>query len=248
MMEATMKLRSALLCLLMLAVAVPAFAQGQLFLNFTDCNDANINRTLNCANTATGAGPVLVASMAPTAVVHAVIADLGYIDVVVGSDPVGMSAFWQFYTNGCAGAARIIFGADFTSNVNCVDVWGGQGSTGGQWGGATGPFPDGNRARVKWTTNVTPDLAFDVPAEKCYVERITLRQTHALTCAGCADMACFVYLSEALSLISGDSYLMTGGTGNGDFVTINDPANATRCPVPTPNRNTTWGQVKSLYR
>ncbi len=249
-----MKLRSALLCLLMLAVAVPAFAQGQLMLNHNTCSNVAVppakNKNLNCASsTATN---VMIASAVAASDVPGVIADLGFIDIEVGSDPTGLPPFWQyngigpgFPTGGCAGSARILFSADFTSVFDCADVWGGLGSTGGQWGGKTTPTPDGNRVRLKWTTVVTPDQAFGIPMDtEFYVERITLRQSQLASCPGCSTSVCAVYLSEALSLISGTTYNIEGV----DWISYNDPNNQKQCPSPTPAQNKTWGQVKALYR
>src|SRR5262245_59643213 len=100
--EATMKLRSALMCLCLLAIAVPAFAQeipGQLFLNQNECSLVpNLkNKDLACATTALN---ILVAEAMPAVAVNGVIADLGYIDVVVGTDPTSMPPFWHFETGG----------------------------------------------------------------------------------------------------------------------------------------------------
>jgi hypothetical protein len=251
-MEATMKLRSALMCLCLLAVAAPAFAQlipGQLYLNQNECSmvvNAH-NKDLACATTVLN---TLVCSAKPVANVSGVIADLGYVDVVVGTDPVSMPPFWHFETGGCAGSGRILFSADFTTNTGgCADVWAGLGSTGGQWGGATGPTPDGNRARVKWTTNVTPDLAFPVAGgTEAYIEKISLRNSPAATCAGCNTPACAVFLSEGLYLFAGGNVEIQGGAAGTEWFTFNDSQNATHCPAPTPTRSTTWGQVKSLYR
>src|SRR5262244_3693907 len=200
-----MTLRSAFLCLCLLAVAVPASAQeipGQLFLNQNDCSmtvpPPAHGKDLACATTALN---LLVAEAMPAVAVSGVIADLGYIDIVVGSDPLSMPPFWHFETGGCAGSGRIIFSADFTTNLNCTDIWGGLGSTGGQWGGASGPTPDGNRARVKWTTNVTPDLNFPIAAgTHAYIEKISVRNSPAALCAGCNTPACAVFLSEGLYL------------------------------------------------
>src|SRR5262249_32700471 len=80
-----MRLVTPVLCLCMVALAAPASAQGQLFLNFNDCNDTNVNKDLNCSST-TATTTVFVTAFVATAV-SGVIADLGYIDAVVGNDP-----------------------------------------------------------------------------------------------------------------------------------------------------------------
>ena len=243
---------STLLSLCVLAVATPAFAQpipGQLFLNFTDCPASARNKNLDC--TSTISTTVLIASANSAVDLNGVIADLGYIDVVVGTDPSSLPPFWQFQTGGCAGSGRIIFSADFTANNICTDIWAGLGSTGGQWGGVTGPIPDGNRARVKWTTNVVPDLNFPIPAgQESYIEKITLRQAPAATCPGCNAPACAVYLGEGLYMISGGSVEILGGTTGTEWLSFNDSSIIEMgCPpLVDPTLKSTWGQVKSLYR
>src|SRR5262249_54945411 len=141
--------------------------------------------------------------------------------------------------------------ADFTTNLNCTDIWGGLGSTGGQWGGASGPTPDGNRARVKWTTNVTPDLNFPIAAgTHAYIEKISVRNSPAALCAGCNTAACAVFLSEGLYLFAGGNVEIKGGAAGSEWFRFNDPSGAfTQCPpLADPTLKSTWGQVKSLYR
>src|SRR5215510_14043245 len=139
-----MRSLSTILFVCMLAVATPAFAEvipGQLYLNFDDCPLSARNKNLDC--TSTVSTTVIVASAGSSVDVNGVIADLGYIDVWVGSDPSSMPPFWQFQTGGCAGSGRILFSADFTANNMCRDIWAGLGGTGGQWGGTDGPIPNG---------------------------------------------------------------------------------------------------------
>jgi len=245
-------MRPGLLCLGLLAVATPAFPQaitpGQLFLNITDCShSASRNKDLNCSNSTSNM--VLVPTAMPTSDVDGVMADLGYIDIVVGTDPSSMPPYWQWQTGGCAGSGRIVFSADFSANTQCADVWAGQGNTGGQWGGATGPVPDGNRARVKWTTNVLPEMNFPIAGgTEAYIEKITLRQPPVGTCAGCNTRACAVYLSEQLYLFAGGYVEIAGGNAGSEWLTFNDSANSIGCLITDQARKSTWGQVKSLYR
>jgi hypothetical protein len=124
-------------------------------------------------------------------------------------------------------------------------VWGGQASGGGQYGGLTGPVPDGNRARVKWSWAVLPANAFTIPGgTESYITRMLIRQARALACTGCNTPVCAVYNEEALSRLDGTSYKVT----NFDYLTFNDATGASGCPGATPAAKKTWGPVKALYR
>jgi hypothetical protein len=250
LMEATMKLRSALICLSLMILAAPAFAQS-LFLNHNECaasTSVGKNKILNCASTSLINTVVASVEVGPAPVLD-VIADLGIVDMQVGAVPSGvMPDFWQFQSGGANGGspAQMTFSADFSVNSGCNDMWAGSAGGGGQYGGTTGPIPDGNRARIKWTWAVFPEQAFDVPAStESYVSKFLVRQAKALTLAGCNTPVCCVYVEEQLALLAGGGVVITQ---NPDYVTFNDAGNASGCPGATPTKNKTWGQVKALYR
>jgi hypothetical protein len=243
-----MKLRTALICLLLLAIAVPAFAQGSLFLNHGNCSAVSPakNKNLNCNSTTIN--DLVVASVAVANPLVDVIADLGIVDVVAGSNPTVMPLFWQFQTGGCSGTSNLLFSADFSGGpFDCADLWGGTGSTGGQYGGQAGPIPDGNRARIKWSTAVLPDpiSAPEMdPDVEYYIEKLTFKQARAVACtlATCQVPVCAVYVHEEFAQLSGIPYVVEN---NPDFITFNG---ATNCPGATPTNQSSWGRVKSLYR
>ncbi len=195
------------LCLLLLA-ADPAAGQGQLFINFDDCSAVSPPKTkfLDCASTT---ATTVIASVMTTNDLDGIVADLGFADVVVGFDPVGMPDFWQFQASGC-GAGNLLLSNVFESSgwSTCLDLWSGLGGSGGQYGGIAGPNPDGNRARIKWTASVAPPEARSLPAlVEAYVCRMTFRQAHLTTCpTGCDQPVCVIFLQESFWLLGGGTY------------------------------------------
>jgi hypothetical protein len=160
---------------------------------------------------------------------------------------LALPPFWDFHVGGCSGATNLLFSADFTGNIppQCYDLWQGLGGTGGQFGGESGPTPDGNRARIKWTTAVTPDQALPMPTgTPMYVERLTFRHGNLAQCPGCQEPVCFVYNEELLSDISGKQWRFT----NAGYATANAPPTSINCPGSTPTHSKTWGEVKALYK
>jgi hypothetical protein len=244
-MEATMKLRSALLCLCLSVLAAPAFGQ-QLFLNHNNCTAlaGPKNKNLNCASTTQSS--TIVASLAVPTDIPNVIADAGILDMQVGPpDPLNMPDFWEFNSGGCSGTANLTYSADFSAFSDCVDLWFGLASGGGQYGGVGGPTPDGSRARIKWSWFTTPgDARLLAGGAEHYISRMLLRNTRALACTGCTTPVCAVYNEDKISDLGGNTYTITGF----DYLWFNDATNASGCPGATPTRNQSWGQVKSLYR
>ncbi len=259
-----MKLRSALLCLCMLALAAPAFA-GQLYLNFNDCDAGSreASKVVNCANTSSLAIENVVASAAfdiehshpdpidPLLRVGEVIADLGICDIVVGTDPLVMPEWWRFQTTGgCGPAGRLGFNLAFAGV--CYDLWltGGSPGTGGQYGGVGGPTPDGNRARIKWSTagDVQAPAAVGPLDGESYLMKLQFKHTSTTTCPNCNAPACMIFNREQLSTLNLNDETLSTGLGNDDgrsYVAFNGDD---RCPGATPVKNATWGKVKALYR
>jgi hypothetical protein len=228
-------------------VAGPAGAQGELFLSFDDCSAAAParNKVLDCASGADSTD--IIASVATVAALTGVFADLGYMDMTVGSNWAVMPAFWHFDVGGCA-YGDWNFSTNFPEPpAMCYDLWSGNASTAGQYGGIAGAHPDGNRARVKWSSTLAPELAATLPAgTEAYVCRMTIRQAHLPACAqGCSDLACLRFTHEEFATLGGVPYVIEGsGT---EPLYINCPGPLWLCCV-VPARPSTWGEVKALYR
>jgi hypothetical protein len=183
-----------------------------------------------------------------------IIADEGLVDVIATSlTAMDLPEFWKFDAGGC-NAGRMTFSADFTGGpFTCADFWGGAASGGGQFGGKTGPVHEGNTARIKFSWAVLPANAMTATAgTEYYVSRTRIpRSAAALACAGCGDDVCLVYNQEKLSLLSGaaPTIQLSSDAVNPPWITWQDAGNATfNCPVPTPVKARTWGEIKSLYR
>jgi hypothetical protein len=245
-MEATMKLRSALLSLCLTVLAAPAMAD-QLFLNHNNCSLAAAakNKNLNCASTTQTS--LIFASFVLDSDMPQVIADAGVVDLQAGlPDPVNMPDFWEFQAGGCSGNANFTYSSDFSAFSDCVDLWAGLASGAGQYGGVGGPVPDGSRARIKWSWFTTPGDARNViGGEENYISRMLLRNARTLACPGCPEVVCVVYNEDKLSDLSGNTRTVI----NPDYITFNDATGGqSGCPGATPTKNESWGRVKALYR
>ncbi len=237
--------RTLFLSLGWLLAAAPASWGSQLLLNFDECagGGGTANKNVDCSSTSSNL--VLVASVVSSRSFAGVLADLGMVDVLVGPGAGAMPPFWQFQTGGCAGPSRFACSANFSGNPRCADLWGGGADGGWQYGGATGPKPDGNRARVKWTWAMFPDspVALEAGVET-YVCKLTFKMNHASSCSGCSTPVCAVYVEEKLTLISGREEILNAADPGLAVATTN---NASHCTVAR-SRQTTWGKLKSLYR
>ena len=70
--------------------------------------------------------------------------------------------------------------------------------------------------------------------------------TPGVDCGGVEVPVCAHFISKASWLtwtVSRHEWAMQG-----EFVTANDPTNATGCPGATPAKSTSWGNIKAQYK
>ncbi len=245
----------------LLCAAHQASAQGYLDLKWDECSQsgtAAINKNYGC--NLTSGFHTLIASFDPGAnyvgQTNGIIADLGIIDVIA-TDPSAtvLPQFWQYQgsTLGGCGSGRITFSVDFTGGpFACLDMWQGLGATGGQFGGKSGPVPEGNTARIKWTSNVLPQDALTVSAgQQYYIAKVNLARSISVCPGGCGDEVCLVFNTYETSLFDGRKgfYYYDQGGVVPPYATFQQGASPVfNCPIPTPTRARSWGEIKSLYR
>jgi len=246
-MKKTLLMTGALLALTAgLALAGP----GGLNLGWLDCGSqaGTENRVFVC-NTNTGGGHILVGSFRASSFMNAVTGFSAVVDAQSGG--VSYPAWWNMRVGGCRASASLTSNFDFTGGpFNCYDYW-----QGGAVGGHFMDAPVGNRARYKaqaalpaGDTRIT-----SIPEGlEVYTFKLTVNnlKTAGLgACAGCSEGLCIVL----------NSMLVTNQPGNpAGNKFISSPAERNYvtwqggigpdCLGATPAKNTTWGQVKSLYR
>ena len=244
---------------LLIAIAVPVFAQsvpGTCNLAWNDCwlgPTMSAGKTNLCTSTA-GFG-VMYASFDPPTDVPAYIGCNGVIDIQTNSGGGVLSPWWRFdlpATTSCRGG-KMTFGADFTLDPgSCFDFFAGGASGGGNYS-TPSPTVAPPSARIKEIWGVPDALAgpLAVGTEVYAFKATILNSINAgftlANCPGCLDKACIVLNQINIAqpapapdmvVTSGPQQYITwqGGTGTGP------------CPQATPNRSSTWGQVKALYR
>jgi hypothetical protein len=242
----------------------PAARAGFIDIKWDDCSAggvaASVNKDYACDLLTSGFFNMVCSFDPDAAHTHGsdgIIADLGSIDLIATSPTAtDLPQYWKFQptgVGGCGGGSRILFNADFTGGpFSCTDLWAGLGSTGGQLGGTTGPAPSGNTARIKWTTNVTPDQDITVaPGTQYYVEQIRINRNVSACPGGCLDEVCLVFNTYTIFLLNSATPKQETDAGgvNPPYITWQQGGSPVfNCPIPTPARSRSWGEIKSLYR
>jgi len=231
----------------------PAFAYGGV--NFawgTDCwSESSVqNRSFACdVNTGT---ELATASFAPSA-------DLPDFNGIVAKVEIcsvnaALPAWWQLWNAGACRSMLISASTDFLAVPagSCPDPWHGLALGGiatyqtALFPPSSGPVPAYNRALIK--------LAFALPAPEALAADVEyagfhLAISHAKTvgdgaCAGCSAPAALA-LAE-IQLWGQTQMQMLGNPLSNQFLGWNG-GSWWDC-WPTPVRNSTWGQIKGMYR
>ena len=100
---------------------------------------------------------------------------------------------------------------------------------------------------------VAPEFALALPDAEYYAFKFRLnnsRSTSSGSCSGCPTAMCIVLneiqLFQPLGTAGGDPKISAPGSSGGSVVW--QATGIPGCPQSTPTRNSSWGQVKSLYR
>ena len=183
---------------------------------------------------------------------------LGVTVILDGASNSGVNLpdWWQFFNTGACRSASLSVSGDFTGSpgVGCVDPFSGL-AAGGIAAYQTTlyppPFPlnvpPPNRFRLKVGLGITTNISIPGDGTEYYAVRGTINYGKTVGTPACAG--CLVPLTMILEEI--------GSTGEASGVEkITTPA-ANQCLswqvggpscLETPAVNSTWGQVKSLYR
>ena len=249
-----------LLVLASLALPVAAFAGGDL--TWKECvgsAGALNNQVFNCTGTTNINYVLIVQFKSPTGLANAV-AVTAIVDLETDQGAVPLSPFWRYDAGACQRPGAIQ-GVAMFDNIALVptcdpvggtgsdlDLWDGDGSGGTEGIGAYGAdFPTPGRGRfVLIDARTTPTGLVPSPANY-YAFHLTFNNRHRSDCAGCTQKAALVLNKIIIESNDGTPPLeLTGPDKKSNCATINGGGQAL-CDA-TPARNTTWGQLKAIYR
>ncbi|MFN8589522.1 MAG: hypothetical protein U0704_17150 [Candidatus Eisenbacteria bacterium] len=236
----------------LLAVSASLASAAGLNLGWTNCGPVAglANKTFAC-NSNTATAHKLYGSYVAPAGTTAITGNEVVIDLQ--SSATTLPAWWSLFTaTSCRPASLSANFIDPGASGDCIDYWQSQAS-GGVGAYNTNIVPGAtNRARILLVAAVAPANAVPVDADAEYYS-FTLQIGNQKTvgtgaCAGCTDPVCIVLNEIKLTQPAGVGDFRIQNPANRNYVTWQNPNAAGGCPAATPARNTTWGQVKSLYR
>jgi len=242
--------KSILIAGAMLILGTSVASAAGINLSWSDCGAAGqLNATFDC-NSNAGAPFTAVGSFIPPAGIANFLGIAAQIDIT--TDQATLPDWWQHGTGFCRGTTGLAVNFDFTSGpFTCTDFFGGQAAGGFAYDVG---FGNPNRARFRIQCAVPIDNKGPVdPANEYYAFKANFlrpKTTGAGSCAGCSNPACLV-LNEIQLFQPPDAAndpRITNPASRQYITWQTPPTGPAGCPLTTPTRNSTWGQVKSLYR
>ena len=244
--------------ILLLLTCVTTSQAGDINLRWDHCWGDGGTMNANFACDTNAGSHRLVGSFIPTTD----LADIVLLEIVVDIGGAGdaMPAWWQFKN---AGACRInslgIVLAQPDAASPCID-WAYEQALGGITS-YTDLFTGSARVRI---ASAIPASLGDLSAgQEYFAFMLTINHLKTVgtgSCAGCGLGACIALKGITLMNSSGFTYFLGPGRGSigsddrlvtwqgGAGVVTRVNPDALTCLRATPTRNSTWGEVKSLYR
>lgn len=224
-----------------------AAAEG-MNLSWNDCGTSGVSNVTFACNTNAGAPFPLVASfVAPTGGLPELLGMGMQIDITTNTGSV--VDWWKHGTGQCRGTTGLTASLDFTAGpFSCMDFWAGAALSGTAYDVA---YNAPNRCRLLVQGAIPFDNRGPVDdVTEYYGAKVNIargKSTGVGSCAGCSEPACIVLNEFDLfqpAAVGHDPVIFT--VLNQNFVTWQTAPPG--CPASTPTRNSSWGQVKSLYR
>ena len=238
--------KTLLICGTLLALTASMAQAGGINAAWLNCpaDGGTQARTNTCASNLGSAG-ALMGTYTLTAGQSLKVGDEVVIDIQIGDGSAPVPPYWQFFN---AGSCRqTALSANFVapaSALNCVDPWSGQ-AAGGVAAYFTGYGGVPGRARIIIGAAVANPI--DLPADlELFSFNLALSNAGTTTCAGCSQPAAIV-LNEIKSVQQDGSFERCNNALQSQCGGWNGGGTPTNCGA-TPAVNTSWGQVKSLYR
>ena len=242
-MKKTLVLAGSMLALM----ATIASAQG-INLAWNDCGAAGTGFNSSTCSTNSGVPFTMVASFLPPAGVNRMGGMSAQVDIT--SNTASLPDWWKHGTGQCRSTSGLSISFDFTGGpFTCADYWAGQAAGGFAYDIG---FGSPNRARLRVQAAIAAGTEGPVaPGTEYYAFKANVQRAKSTgtgLCAGCSEPMCIVLNSVQLfqPLEEGNDPEITN-PANSNYVTWQLPVVA-GCPLSTPTRNSSWGQVKSLYR
>jgi hypothetical protein len=241
--------KALLLCAVLLVTsAVSAWAQTGINFAWDNCVSEGGVQTKTSACASNFGTQFAVGSYILSADQNLKVGDEIIIDLQL--DTPSLVDWWQFFNAGSCRATGLSASFAFGTfpNTNCFDPWSGQ-ALGGIAAYATStttppnPYPDPNRARIIAGAAVALPIALPA-ATQFYSFQLIISNANTTTCSGCATGATIV-LNEISSVQQDGTRQRLTEALTDRCIKFND--GQVLCSA-LPAKNTSWGQVKSLYR
>ena len=227
-----------------------ASAQGGINLSWgPDCGLAGTVNLTNTCTTNTGNVGTMVASFDPPHTLTQFLGISAQIDIT--TDQPTLPDWWQIGTGFCRPSAALQTNFDGSTALSCIDVYANAAAGGYAYDVGFGT-PARARFRVQCAVPIDNVVQVD-PGTEYFAFKAIVTKAKSLgtgACAGCANSACIV-LNE-VQLFQPPEAADDPRINNPrerQFITYQlPPTGPIGCPASTPTRNSSWGQVKSLYR
>jgi hypothetical protein len=233
----------------MLALTASFASAADIKLAFDNCAGSGGVATKNFACNANSGIPFsVIGSFIPPAGINEFLGISSQVDI---SSPSGnLPDWWKHGTGQCRTTSGLGVSFNFNSGpFGCTDFYAGQAAGGFQYDVG---FGSPGRARLRLQCAVPIDNRGPIDSSTEYygfnLQLLLSKSTGTGSCAGCEAPMCIVLNDIQLFQppeAANDPQLIT--TSNQNFVTWQSPVVA-GCPLSTPTHNSSWGQVKSLYR
>jgi len=239
----------------LLLVSAPAFAQHVVGpgvdLTFNNCvNEGGITaKNLNCVASQTN--KVHGCFKVPITITGFVAVD-GSFDLQNETNPGPLNPFWHYESGGCNNSGLQIR-HDISVSGGCDsenNPWGDFGADASSFITAYVPgyngIPNRGRILISIARSAANPTQLD-PVKNWYMFHFLLTTNNRAACAGCTEKVAIVWNSATLYNNEGrDAEVLVGPDKTANCDQING-ASLSTCAA-TPTRNSTWGQLKALYR
>lgn len=238
--------KTLLICGTLLALTASMAQAGGINAAWTACPSEGGTqvRTSTCTSNLGSAGS-LVGTYSLTSGQALKVGDEVVIDIQIGDGSAPVPPYWQFFNAGSCRQTALSANFVYTgAQSSCFDAWSGQ-AAGGVAAYFTGYGGVPGRARIIIGAAVANPI--DIPAGlELFSFNLALSNANTTTCAGCAQPAAIV-LNEVKSVQQDGSFERCNTPLQSQCGGWNGGGTPTNCGA-TPAVNTSWGQVKSLYR